>query len=148
MTSLTRYSPARVLAVTIGLSGIGAVLGGTAGAVALGIALVLSDGVAAFSELRVLVIPAMIGALLGSVCAPLAGWLLLRRVPLGRAFAGLCAGTVLGGLAGWFLPVSFDPMNQPIAAAGAGFLAAAVLMRVKHRGKTPGLLPSSGDGAT
>ena len=81
MTSITRYSPARVLAVTLGLSGAGALVGGVAGAVALGIGLLFTIGLKTFSELAVLFLPATIGALLGAICAPLAGWLLLRRVP-------------------------------------------------------------------
>jgi hypothetical protein len=130
--AITQYSPKRIVAVTLGLSAAGAVLGGLAGAGALGAALLISDGFALFSGLAILAVPAIIGAALGSVCAPLAGWLLLRRVPLGRAFGGLVLGTVFGGLFGWFLPVSFDIMNQPILTAAAGFLAAAIFMRFKH----------------
>lgn len=137
MTSLTRYSPARVLAVTLGLSGAGALVGGAAGAVALGIGLLFTVGLKTFSELAVLFLPATIGALLGAVCAPLAGWLLLRRVPLGRAFTGLAAGTVLGGLAGWFSPVTFNELYQPIVTAAAGFVAAAVVIRLRHRDNPP-----------
>jgi hypothetical protein len=134
MTRLARYSPARVIGATLGLSVTGAVLGGVAGAVALGIGLLFKAGLETFSHLSVLLIPGAIGAALGSVCAPLAGWLLLRRVPLGRAFAGLVVGTVLGGLAGWFFPVTFNILLQPIATAAAGFVAAALVMRRRYRG--------------
>lgn len=137
MTRLTRYSPARVIGVTLGLSATGAVLGGVAGAVALGIGLLFKAGLDTFSHLSVLLIPGVIGAGLGSVCAPLAGWLLLRRVPLGRAFAGLVVGTVLGGLAGWFSPLTFNVLLQPIATAAAGFVAAALVMRRRYRGDPP-----------
>ena len=151
--TITRYSPRRIVAVTLGLSAAGAVFGGLAGSASLGVALVLSEGVAGFKGLRVLAIPGVIGAVLGSVCAPLAGWLLLRRVPLGRAFAGLTVGTIVGGLAGWFfpawfLPATFDPVTQPIVAAGAGFLGATVLLRVQHARKDAQLTPGTGDGAT
>lgn len=137
MTRLTRYSPSRVIGVTLGLSLTGAVLGGVAGAVALGIGLLFKAGLETFSHLSVLLIPGAIGAVLGSVCAPLAGWLLLRRVPLGRAFAGLVVGTVLGGLAGWFSPLTFNVLLQPIASAAAGFVAAAFVMRRRYRGDHP-----------
>lgn len=137
MTHLTRYRPSRVIGVTLGLSVTGAVLGGVAGVVALGIGLLVKAGLATFSHLSVLLIPGVIGAALGSVCAPLAGWLLLRRVPLGRAFAGLVAGTVLGGLAGWFSPWTFGLLLQPIATAAAGFVAAALVMRRRYRGDRP-----------
>ncbi len=130
--AITRYDPRRVITVTLGLSAAGAVFGSIAGATALGIALIVSDGLAAFKVLGVLAVPAVIGAGLGALCAPLAGWLLLRHVPLGRAFGGLILGTIVGGLIGWFLPVSFNPITQPIVAAAAGFLGAAVLLRFKH----------------
>ncbi|HEY6853734.1 MAG TPA: hypothetical protein VI139_05775, partial [Gemmatimonadales bacterium] len=105
---------------------------GAAGAAALGLALILTDGVTAFTELGVVVVPAAIGAGLGAVLAPSAGWLLLRRVPLGRAFAGLTIGTVLGGLAGWFLPAMTNVFVQPIITAAAGFLASAVFLRFRY----------------
>ena len=147
MTSVTRYSPSRVLAVTFGLSAAGAVLGGTSGALALGIGLLITDGVEIFKHLSILLVPAVIGAVLGSICAPLAGWLLLRRVPLGRAFAGLVAGTVLGGLSGWLFPKTFNPLYQPIVTAAVGFVVAAALMRLKHR-RDPSREVESGVGAT
>lgn len=130
--AITRYSPARVTGVTLGLSAAGAALGGVAGATALGVALLVSDGLGVLKDLGILLIPGVIGAMLGAVCAPLAGWLLLRRVPLGRAFGGLTLGTIVGGLIGWFVPFSFNVFVQPIVTAAAGFLAAAVLLRIKH----------------
>ena len=132
-TAVTRYSPARVVGVTLGLSAAGAVFGGVAGATALGVALFIDDGLAALKELSVVLVPGVIGAVLGAVCAPLAGWLLLRRVPLGRVFGGLSLGTILGGIAGWYLPLGFDPINQPIATAAVGFLVAAVVLHVRQR---------------
>jgi hypothetical protein len=137
MTRLTRYSPARATGVTLGLATTGAILGGAAWAIALGIGLLCKAGLDTFSHLRVLLIPGAIGAVLGSVCAPLAGWLLFRRVPLGRAFAGLVIGTVLGGLSGWFPPLTFNVLLQPIATAAAGFVAAALVMRRRYRGDHP-----------
>ncbi len=127
-------SPARVAAVTAGLAVTGAVLGGGAGALALGIVFALSWG---FSDFRLLFLPAFIGAFIGFFAAPLAGWLLLQRVPLGRAFGGLVLGTVLGGLAGWFLPGNDDLMTQPILTAGAGFLITALVLRLTDRARHP-----------
>lgn len=129
----THYSPARVIGVTAGLAATGAVLGGGAGALALGIVLVLSTPAPGLWDLFDLLVPGFIGAFLGFFAAPLAGWLLLRHVPLGRAFGGLVLGTVVGGLAGWFMPGNDDLMTQPIVTAGAGFLIAALLMRLTWR---------------
>jgi len=69
--------------------------------------------------------------MLGAGCAPLAGWLLLRRVPLGRAFGGLTVGAIIGGVVGWFLP-SFAHGDGILITAALGFLCAAVLMRIRH----------------
>ena len=122
-------SPARAVAVTAGLSVFGSIVGAGAGATALLISALL-DGHVAFSDLVVLGVPAVIGAVLGSVLTPIAGWMLLRRVPLGRAFAGLAAGTIGGGVLGWlFLARHTDPIMGPVGAAVVGFLVAAVAMR-------------------
>jgi lysylphosphatidylglycerol synthetase-like protein (DUF2156 family) len=145
--ALTQYSSRRIVVVTLGLSATGAVLGGIAGAGALSVALLFTDRLQVFRELDLLIIPAMIGALLGSVCAPLAGWLLLRRVPLGRAFGGLVLGTVAGGLLGWFSPISFNFMIQPILTAAIGFLVAALFMR-RHPSPHQHTPAEIGDGAT
>ena len=128
----THYSPARVIGVTAGLAATGAVLGGGAGALALGIVLVSTPSTG-LGDLFDLLVPGFIGAFLGFFAAPLAGWLLLRHVPLGRAFGGLVLGTVVGGLAGWFLPGNDDLMTQPTVTAGAGFLIAALLMHLTWR---------------
>ena len=128
-----RPKPARVALVTAGLAVTGAVLGAIAGALALGIAIASSWGSVGLSELVMLVMPAFIGGFIGFFAAPLAGWLLLRNVPLGRAFGGLVLGTVVGGLAGWFMPGNDDLMTQPIVMAGAGFLIAALVMRLRWR---------------
>lgn len=122
-------SPARVVKVTAGLSVFGAVVGAAAGATALFVGTLLT-GQSIFGELFVLAVPAVIGAGMGAVLTPIAGWMLLRRVPLGRAFGGLAAGTILGGVLGWWLiPRDTYPLTATIAAAVAGFLIAAVALR-------------------
>jgi hypothetical protein len=128
-----RPNPARVALVTAGLAVTGAVLGAMAGALALGIVFAFTWGPVGLSDLVILIMPAFVGGFIGFFAAPLAGWLLLRHVPLGRAFTGLALGTVVGGLAGWFLPGNEDLMTQPIVTAGAGFLIAALLMRLTRR---------------
>jgi len=136
-------SPARAVAVTAGLSAAGAAFGAAAGATALGIVLALSDGLHVLGDLGVLAIPGVLGGAIGAVCAPLAGWLLLRRIPLGKAFLGLTIGTVLGGVVGWYLVPEvnghtdafsiFNLIVRPVLGAALGFLSAALLMRVRHR---------------
>jgi hypothetical protein len=130
--TITRHHAGRIAAVTIGLSVAGALFGAVAGAAALAIAFLLSPGVPGFGPVRILLLPAIIGAVLGAVCAPTAGWVLLRHVPLGRALGGLTVGTIVGGVVGWFLPSSFDPINETITVAAFGFLCAAVLLRIRH----------------
>src|SRR5207237_501925 len=100
-----------------------------AGAIAFGIVIALSDGFRLITDLLGGVRSAgLVGAELGAVCAPLIAWLLLRYVPLGRAFLGLTIGTILGGLAGWYLLIENTPL-APIAGAVAGFLIAGITLR-------------------
>jgi hypothetical protein len=129
---MPRYSLGRVLAVTLGLAAAGAVFGAVAGALALATGLVLSGDYGHLDEPVLFAIAATLGAMLGVVCAPLAGWLLLRRVPLGRAFGGLTVGATLGGVVGWFIPRSFAHGDGILIAAALGFLAAAVVLRIWH----------------
>jgi len=122
-------SPARVVAVTAGLSVFGSIVGAAAGATALFFA-VLLKGQLIDDAFFVLGLPAIIGAGLGAVLTPIAGWMLLRRVPLGRAFAGLAAGTIGGGVLGWlFLARHMDPIVGSVGPAVVGFLVAAIAMR-------------------
>ena len=133
MTTLpaVRPSAGRVVAVTAGLSIAGAAFGGIAGATALGIVLVASGG-ATLKDFLVLAIPGVIGAALGAVLTPLAGWLLLRRVPLGRAFAWLTAGTVAGGILGTLPTLMSVSFLVPIFTAAAGFTCTALALRALH----------------
>jgi len=130
-------SPARVAVVTAGLAVGGAVAGGVSGALALQIVFAISGDPLGLADGFELAFAALTGAFIGFFLAPSVGWLLLRRVPLGRAFGGLVLGTVLGGLAGWFLPGNDDLMTQPVLAACAGLLIAALLMRLMWRERRP-----------
>ena len=128
--AITPYSPARI---TIGLSITGAICGAGAGVVALWVASFSADFALLGGFRGLAVIPLVIGAALGAICAPLAGWLALRDVPLGPMFLGLSLGTVLGGVAGWFAPQFGNVLVQPVVAAAAGFLAAAFALRLRFR---------------
>jgi len=118
-------SARRVVAVTLGLIGAGALFGALAGGVALALSLLITESDTSGSGL---VIGAFFGAPLGAIAAPTAAWLLLRRVPLGRVFAGSVAGTVLGGVAGWLLPFAEDQVANGLLGAVAGFAFATVWM--------------------
>lgn len=115
--------------MTVGLILAGAVLGGVAGAVALAIALAVTEGPAAVADADVLAFAAYVGAVLGAVSGPVAAWLLLRDVPLGRVFITSVAGTVVGGVAGWLSTASFDQIEYAVLGAAAGFSTAVIALR-------------------
>lgn len=107
--AITRYSAGRIFAVTLGLAVAGTVFGAVAGTLALGTSLVLSQQFDGFTKPLLFVVAATLGAILGAGCAPLAGWLLLRRLPLGRAFGA-------------------SPSGRLSAASSAGFSQGQSLM--------------------
>jgi hypothetical protein len=131
----------RIIAVTLGLSVAGAVFGALAGAIALALSLLLTGGGNVFSAETVFVlsIPAKLGGSLGAIGAPAVAWILLRRVPLGKAVLVTTIGTVTGGVTGWIVGEALRAVNGPtepfgnelsgaILGAVAGFVAAALLM--------------------
>ncbi len=100
-----KISPLRVLTVTLGLVGAGAVVGAVCGALALAVVLTLTGKPQVLLDPELYAVGGVFGAVTGAVFAPAMSWLLLRRVPLGRAIAHTAAGAVLGGAIGFFLPV-------------------------------------------
>ena len=107
-----RVSPARVTLVALGLVPAGAVAGFVAGA--LGVSIWVGTDGGPRPCVRRWVrgsSPARWAAGLGAVLLPLAGFTLLRRVPLGKVLLETILGTALGGAigavmspfgAGWF----------------------------------------------
>lgn len=126
-----KSSPARIVGVTAALLAGGALFGAIAAVLALVLASALTDGLAWGTEPIALAFAAVAGAALGAPLFPAAGWLLLRRVPLGVALVGSMAGTVLGGVAAWVLTRGNDPMSTPILGAIIGFACAAIVMRLR-----------------
>ena len=124
----------RVLTVTGGLVVTGAVAGGIAGGLAAVIAIALAERTwSTFTEPFYFVMGAEFGAPLGAIILPIAGWALMRHVPLGRAIVGTIAGALVGGLLGWFLPIGvFEPFRA-MAGGLVGFTAAVLLLRWKAR---------------
>ena len=140
----------RILAVTLGLTVVGAAFGALAGAVALALSLALTaSGNLLGSEIwQVVAIAAIIGAVFGAIGAPAAGWLFLRRVPLGKVLMWSAIGTTAGGVAGWIVGVALraavngppplfgDESTSAILGAVAGFLLAVVFLRVRASART------------
>ena len=126
----------RLAIVTAGLGGAGAVLGAVCAAASVaGIAL-LAGGVHAPGSAgtpALLCVAAAFGSLVGAVGAPILGWSLLRRVPLGRVLAVTTIGTVAGAVVGEQLR-ALDPFpaTLPGVIAGAllGFLLSGIVLRV------------------
>ena len=151
MSRRWRLSAERVLKIILGLVVAGAACGALAGIIGLGLALLFSEGPKVLWDVILMDISgdgltafglaALVGAVLGSLCAPPAGWLLLRRVPLGRAFAWLTGGTISGGVAGWVLPAGLDPLVGAVLWAFGGFLTAALVLRRGSTRNSPLLHP-------
>jgi len=135
---MLRYDPVRALVATAGLALAGAAFGGFAGAIALATVMVLTNDVANFSGLLALEIAGEVGAVLGLISAPLIVWVMLRRVPLGRAFLALTLGTTLGGVFGWFAFSRLDVIFGPTVAAFVGLIASAVALSFRYE-RTPAL---------
>ena len=119
----------RILAVTAGLIVGGALAGALAAVVALGIAIALTPslhvggGVGAALENA-----ALVGAVFGGVLFPVAGFVVLRRVPLGLALLGTLLGTIAGAVIGWFVPPV--PIEHAINGALIGFVISTLLLRL------------------
>lgn len=119
----------RILAVTAGLIVFGATAGAIAGALVAMLGAAIKWGPMEAADLGLVAVGATFGAPLGAVLLPTAGWLLMRRVPLGRAMFGTMLGTIAGGLIGWLLPFGVDPVNRTVLAGFLGFVMAVIVLR-------------------
>ena len=127
-----KRSPARILAVTAGLAAGGALFGTLAGAAAITILMALV-GVLGEESSDLILLAARMGAVLGAVLLPIAGWTLMRRVPLWRALTGTIVGTVVGGVLGAvFLTFLFGIIDGPALGATLGFLCAVIGLRWRY----------------
>lgn len=144
----------RIVCVTAGLVGAGAVFGGIAGAAALWIVFALS-GAFIVNQAGVLMLAVYTGIPLGAVGLPVMTWVLLRRVALGRVIVLSVAGTVVGGVLGASL--SGDQSGRGlqhalerfiiggVMGAVVGFVATAVLMWLAvRRSPRPGTVTTAG----
>jgi len=95
-----RLIPSRVALVALGLIPAGAAAGALAGALGAMIWLAAAAGLHATAVPFLLGVAGIFGAILGAVILPVAGFTLLRYVPLGRALAETIVATALGGAIG------------------------------------------------
>ena len=98
--SARRVIPSRVALVALGLIPTGAVAGALAGGLGAMIWMAAADGLHAAPDPFVLGVAGVVGAVLGAVILPVAGFTLLRYVPLGRALVETIVATALGGAIG------------------------------------------------
>jgi hypothetical protein len=134
-----RDQAVRVALVTAGLSAAGGLAGALCAAAAVAVIAGAWGGVgelASGAAFRLMALAAGAGTLTGMVGAPLLGWGLLRRVPLGQAIAVTALGTVVGAVAGELLN-PFNPYARAvpgvIGGAIAGFVVAGVGLRIATR---------------
>jgi len=121
----------RIVIVSLGLLASGGVVGGFAGAI-IGFVVAVAMNHEPTTRLDVTLgaeFGLQVGAIYGMALFPLAGWLLMRRVPLGRALLGTAVGTVGGGVVGWFLHVGRDGFLRVLVASIVGFLIAVLVLR-------------------
>ncbi len=126
----------RIVLVTAGLSVSGGVVGAlcaTAAVTAIAAIEGGSSGLVSRVFANILGVSAGFGAVAGMVGAPLIGWGLLRRVPLGRAMAFTAGGTVAGALAGELMHPLKYASDIPAVLIGAfvGFLLGAIVVRLR-----------------
>jgi hypothetical protein len=106
-----RVSPVRATVVALGLVPAGALAGAVAGALGVSIWVALTEGIGHAFSLGAWLVAGSIGGLFGAALLPLAGFTVLRRVPLGRLLLETILGAAFGGAigavlspfgAGWF----------------------------------------------
>jgi hypothetical protein len=130
----------RAIVVTAGLALIGMIAGGFAAACALTLFAILHGDWRAATDPRLWVFSAGVGAAIGGVLAPLASWLFLRHVPLGRLVLETTLATIFVGGTGFALGFN------PFIAAPLGFLAAALrLAMVTPRRPAKPVFPAESD---
>jgi hypothetical protein len=125
--------PSRVALVALGLIPAGAAAGALAGALGAMIWVTASEGLRAAPIPLLLGVAGIVGGILGAVILPIAGFTLLRYVPLGRALAETIVATALGGAIGMQLLGAWW-LAGPLAGFGvAATRLWALARRVRER---------------
>ena len=131
----------RIIPLTLGLAGAGALVGARGSVTAVLIASLLRPsprpGLVLLPVIDPLIITATIGASIGAMVVPVFSFALLRRVPLGRAILVSAITTLFGAALGEASdPFNrLDPRQTPGVFQGAllGFLVATPLLRLTVR---------------
>lgn len=119
----------RILLVTGGLSLAGALFGGLAGSAVGALMAVVAHATAPdMPDPGFARVGALVGAMLGTALLPVAAWVLMRRVPIGRALLGTLLGTVAGALVGGVVP-PVGSIERMLLGALVGFAVAVLLLR-------------------
>ena len=118
----------RVLIVTAALVLTGAALGAAAAVVAVATVGVVIPRFGRLASEEIFIVSGA-GLLTGALLAPLLGWTLLRRTPLGRAISGPVLGTTFGGILGAAVPSGPSYFSYGVVGALIGSLAGAYLVR-------------------
>jgi hypothetical protein len=125
----------RVALVTVGLTVAGAALGALAAGVGGALfAHALFD--VPLLDPSVWLFVSGAGALCGLVLLPMVAWLLLRAVPLGRAFVGVTWGALVGGLGTALVAMDLAFPLGAFLGAATGVVGSAVLLRRAHLART------------
>lgn len=118
---------------------IGAVLGALTGIASIALLALPSWGDASSSWLVVpLLFGPMVGAPIGAVAAPILGWFVLRRVPVGQSVRYTPLGTLCGAyvalLFGWLVADISDGWGTPYLIAGGvvGLVVTAFVLRARY----------------
>lgn len=120
----------RVVTVTLSIALTGAIIGAVVGA-ALLLAWASLGFVIAAKGPPAFLLGAAGGAVLGAVLAPIAAWIFLRRVPLGKALLQTTLGTAIGAAIGLALDRAGIRALTWVPAGFAGALAGFVISAVR-----------------
>lgn len=124
----SRIDPWRSAAAFVSLIAIGATLGATIAPVVLAVVGRIVDGPGGFPDVwDAFWFVSILGAFLGGVLAPLAGFVLLRRVPIGKALAVTAAGTTAGATVG--VLATEQSLGWTIGGAVIGYAVSAAALR-------------------
>jgi hypothetical protein len=122
---------AKIALITLGLGGLGAIVGSILGAVMVAL---LAVRTSTSFPVRVVGVGAGFGAAAGAVLAPIAAWTLMRHVPIWRAVAETALGTFVGAGVGLVLqPRNLATWASPQILGLVGFTIAAVRLRLSKR---------------
>ena len=130
----------RLVTVLGSIALVGALIGGAIGAILFaaweGVYIFVFDGPGG-ARGTLAVEGAKSGALLGAALAPITAWFFLRRVPLGKALLHTTLGTTGGAVVGLVLDrlllARAWPLPASLLLALAGFLGAAIRLRITTR---------------